>query len=95
MRPFKEVPQDLQESIDKLTQNELNVTDQCEYKHETADYHSPVIWIPKDDLGISEDEITHTKNYTSNIRISNDFADLDIKERMTVLQNIPKTDLIQ
>lgn len=94
MRPSKEVSRDLQESIDELARNELDVTDRRGYKHEATDHRSPVVWIPKDDLGISEDEIAHAKNYASGIRISNDFADLDIKGRITISQNIPKTDIV-
>ena len=70
MRPSKEVPQVLQESVDELAQNELDVTNRRRYKHEAADHRSPVVWIPKDDLGISEDEIAYARNYVSDIRIS-------------------------
>ena len=95
MGPSKEVPQDLQESVDELARNELDETDWRGYKHEAADYRSPVVWIPKDDLGISEDEIAHAKNYASDIRISNEFAELDIKGRLTISQNISDTDIVQ
>ena len=95
MRSFKKVSQDLQESVDELARNELDVTDRCEYKHETADHRSSVVWISKNDLEISEDEIAHAKNYASDIRISNEFAKLDIKERLTISQNIYNTDIVQ
>ena len=94
MRPSKDVSQDLQESVDELARNELDVTDRRGYKHEAADRHSPVVWIPKDNLGISEDEIAHAKNYAPNIRVSNEFAELDIKGRLTILQNISNTDIV-
>ena len=95
MRPSKEVPQDLQESIDELARNELDVTDWHEYKHETADHRSSVIWIPKNDLEISEDEIVYVRNCVSDIRISNEFADLDIKRRLKISQNVFNTDIVQ
>jgi len=95
MRPSKKVPRDLQESIDELARNELDVTDRHEYKHEAADHRSPVIWIPKDDLGISEDEIAYARNCVSDIRISNEFADLDIKGRLEISQNVSNTDIVQ
>jgi len=95
MRPSKEVPQDLQESVDELARNELDVTDRRGYKHEAADHRNPVVWIPKDDLGISEDEIAYARNYVSDIRISNEFADLDIKGHMTISQNISNTDIVR
>lgn len=95
MRPSKGVPQDLQESVDELGRNEFDGTDRRGYEHEAADHRSPVIWIPKDDLAISEDEIAHAKNCASDIRISHEFADLDTKGRMTISQNISKTDIAQ
>ncbi len=94
IRPSKEVSRDLQESIDELARNKLDVTDRREYKHETTDYRSSVVWIPKNDFGISEDKIVYAKNYVFGIRISNDFADLNIKERITISQNISKTDIV-
>ena len=95
IRPSKKIPQDLQESVDELARNELDVTDRRGYKHEAADHRSPVVWIPKDDLGISEDEIAYARNYVSDIRISNEFADLDIKGHMTISQNISNTDIVR
>ena len=95
MRPFKEVPRDLQESVDGLARNEFDVTARRGYKHEAADHRSPVVWIPKDDLGISEDEIAYVRNYASNIRISNEFADLDIKGRLEISQNVSNTEIVQ
>ena len=95
MRPSKEVPQDLQECVDELARNELDVTDRRGYKHEAANDRSPVVWIPKDDLGISEDEIAYAKNYASDIRISNEFADLDTKGHLEISQNVSNTDIVQ
>ncbi len=92
MRPSKKIPQDLQDSVDELARNELDVTDRRGYKHKAANYRSPVVWIPKDDLGISEDEIAYARNYVSDIRISNEFADLDIEGR---LQNVSNTDIAE
>ena len=43
MRSFKKVSQDLQESVDELAHNKLNITDQHEYKHKTADHCSSVV----------------------------------------------------
>ena len=95
MRPFKEVPRDLQESVNGLAQNEFDVTPRRGYKHEAADHRSPVVWIPKDDLGISEDEIAYARNYAPDIRISNEFADLDIKGRLEISQNVSNTEIVQ
>lgn len=95
MRSFQKVPRDLQESLDELARNELDVTDRREYKHEAADHRSSVVWISKNELEISEDEIVYVRNFVSDIRISNEFADLDIKERLKISQNVSNTDIIQ
>lgn len=95
MRPSMEVPQDLQESVSQLARSELDVTNRRGYKHEAADHRSPVVWIPKDDLGISEDEIAYARNFVSDIRISNEFAELDIKGRLKISQNVSNSDIVQ
>ncbi len=95
MRSFKSVLWDLQESVDELAWNELDVIDRHEYKHETADHRSSVIWIPKNDLEISEDEIIYVRNCVSDIRISNEFADLDIKKHLKISQNVSNIDIVQ
>ena len=92
MIPSQEVPEDVQESIYELARNQLNADNQRGYEH--ADYRSPVIWIPKDPLGISEDEIAHAKDCIQDIRISNDLAELDMKGRLEITQNVADIDVI-
>ena len=79
MTPSKKVPRDLQESIDELARNQLNTTIRRGYDHEAADPHIPVVWIPKDDLGISEDEIAYARDRVSGVRVTNEPADLDMR----------------
>ncbi|KFZ12098.1 hypothetical protein V501_04383 [Pseudogymnoascus sp. VKM F-4519 (FW-2642)] len=43
---------------------------------ETLTSDPPVLWIPKDELGVAEDEIVHTRETHNNIRISCDGASL-------------------
>ncbi len=47
------------------------------FQHEALRARRPVIWIPRDDLGISDDEIRRTKEYSESIWISNMYAELD------------------
>ena len=87
MMSFKRLSWDLQESIYELTQNQLNILNQCGYEHE-ADHHcSPVVWILKDHLKISEDEITHIRDCIQDVKISNELAELDMKVRVKLSQN--------
>lgn len=65
----KKVPRDLQESIDELARKQLRTTDRRGYEHEAANSQSPIVWIPKDSLGISEDEIAYAEDCVSDIRI--------------------------
>ena len=43
IRPSKEVPRDLQESVDELARNELDIIDRRGYKYKATDYRSPII----------------------------------------------------
>lgn len=47
----------------------------------------PVVWIPDDRLVISSDEISRVKQLYSNVRISNEYAGLDEKGRLTLTQD--------
>jgi len=42
----------------------------------------PVVWIPKDDLGISDDEISHVRSTYDNMWISNEGASLDERGKL-------------
>ena len=95
MRPSEKVPQDLQESIEELARNELDATNRRGYNHGAVEHRSPVVWIPRDDLGISEDEIANARNHVSDIRISNEFANLDIRGRLEISPNVCNTDIVQ
>lgn len=49
----------------------------CEMRDQATVAQQPVIWLPRDDLGISDDEISRTKEFSGTIRISNRNACLD------------------
>ena len=94
MKPSEEVPRDLRESIEEFAQNQVNAENRRGYKHEAVDYHSPVVWIPRDDLGVSEDEIVSARDRARDIRVSNEFAHLDIRGRLEISPNVFSTDII-
>ena len=54
------------------------------YQHEALFAQTPTVWIPKDCLGISDDEILHVRKYDSSIRVSNKDAALDIEGKVTI-----------
>lgn len=95
MRSFKKVFRDFQKSVDELVRNELDVIDWCEYKYKIVDHRNSIVWISKNDLEISENEIVYVRNYVSNIRISNEFVDLDIKNRLKISQNVFNINIVQ
>ena len=58
----------------------------------------PTIWIPKDDIGVSEDEIKRTLRLSKHIKISNEGAELDKKGNVVVLEHpleICLTDIVE
>lgn len=91
--PFKKVSQDLQKSIYKLAQNQLNILNQCRYEHEITQCLSSTVWILKNSFKISNNEITHARDCFYSIRISNELTDLNIKEKLKILQNIHNIDV--
>ena len=82
----------LQQSIYELAQTEYDSSDQCGYEHEIAHRCSPVVWIPKDHLGISDDEITYIRDCVQDINISNELAEVDMKGRIIVSRKIKRID---
>ncbi|MCJ1455409.1 hypothetical protein MMC28_005764 [Mycoblastus sanguinarius] len=54
------------------------------FQHESLGIQTPVVWIPGDRLGISNDEISRVKRNYSNVRISNEHAGLDGNGRVTI-----------
>ena len=68
------------------------------YKHEALRAKRPVIWIPRDHLGISDDEIRRTRHFNKHIWISNEYTGLDSKAKVVYRRGPPdfsELDLIQ
>jgi len=78
---------DLHDSKKDFASNELDDLVSLAFQHEALHIQRPVIWISKDSLRISDNEVFRIRKYDSNMRISNEHADLDIKGRVTVTQN--------
>ncbi|KAM0328221.1 hypothetical protein ACHAQA_005630 [Verticillium albo-atrum] len=77
------------DEIEDLMPEERNALVQESFKHHALRARVPTVWIPRDDLGVSDDEIRLTKEYTENIRISNEGTALDSKVRVVYGRNPP------
>ncbi|KAL9942628.1 hypothetical protein D7B24_004522 [Verticillium nonalfalfae] len=77
------------DEIEDLMPEERNALVQESFKHTALRARMPTVWIPRDDLGVSDDEIRLTREYTENIHISNEGTALDSKVRVVYGRNPP------
>ena len=71
------------DTIEDLTAAERDTLVQRAFQHEALRARRPVIWIPRDDFGVSDDEIRRTNAFCGeNVWISNEFTSLDRKVRV-------------
>ena len=78
----------LHDEIEDLSPEERDFLVQRAFQHSALRARRPVIWIPRDDLGVSDDEIKRTQQLSSYIWISNEYTGLDSKAR-TVYRKSP------
>jgi hypothetical protein len=87
------------DEIEDLTAEERDTLVQRAFQHSALRARRPVIWLPRDDLGVSDDEITRTKAFSGeNIWISNEGTGLDRKARVLFRRAPPdfsEVDLIE
>lgn len=80
---------DLPDELEDLSPEERDVLVQHAFQHKALRSRRPCIWIPRDELGISDDEIARTKAFAGgNLWISNEWAGLDRKGNV-VLRRAP------
>jgi hypothetical protein len=78
------------DEIEDLTPEERDSLVQHAFQHFALRARRPVLWIPRDDIGVSDDEVKRTKEYSnSNIWITNSGAALDAKFRAVYGKNPP------
>lgn len=70
------------DEIEDLTPDERDVLVRRAFMHEALRARRPVVWIPRDDIGVSDDEIKRTRNFSHHISISNEGTALDSKCRV-------------
>ena len=88
----------ISDEIEDLTPDERDRLVQRAFLHEALRARRPVIWIPRDDLGVSDDEIRRTQEFSRNIWISNEHTGLDGKGRVVYRRSPPdfsEVDLIE
>ncbi|TVY40428.1 Uncharacterized protein LOCC1_G004241 [Lachnellula occidentalis] len=78
------------EDIEDLTPDERDVLVKHAFQHYALRARRPTVWIPRDDIGISDDEVKRTREYAGpNIWISNVGAALDGKCKVVYGKNPP------
>ena len=88
----------INDEIEDLTPSDRDKLVRRAFQHEALRARRPVIWIPRDDLGISDDEVNRTKAFSEYIWISNEGTGLDGKGRVIYKRSPPdfsEIDLIE
>lgn len=88
----------LHDELEDLTPDERDQLVQRAFQHDALRAKRPVIWIPRDDLGVSDDEVYRTQRFSKHIWISNEYQALDGKCRTIFSRSPPdfsEVDLIQ
>ncbi|KAE8383411.1 hypothetical protein BDV26DRAFT_138621 [Aspergillus bertholletiae] len=88
----------IHDELEDLTPTERDQLVQRAFQHDALRAKRPVIWIPRDDLGVSDDEVYRTQRFSKHIWISNEYQALDGKCRTIFSRSPPdfsEVDLIQ
>ncbi|KAI1822795.1 DUF221-domain-containing protein [Xylaria intraflava] len=70
------------DEIEDLTPEERDVLVHRAFIHSALRARRPTLWIPRDDIGVSDDEIMRTRQLSEHIWISNEGTALDSKARV-------------
>ncbi|KAK6852765.1 hypothetical protein PG995_011316 [Apiospora arundinis] len=70
------------DEIEDLTPEERDTLVRRAFTHSALRARRPTVWIPHDDIGVSEDEIKRTREFSEYIWISNEGTALDSKVRV-------------
>ncbi|KAH8659407.1 hypothetical protein BGZ61DRAFT_370499 [Ilyonectria robusta] len=79
----------INDEIEDLTPEKRDTLVHNAFQHEALRARCPTVWIPRDDLGISDDEIRRTQDFSQHILISNKGAALDSKGLVVYKKNPP------
>ena len=70
------------DEIEDLTPAERDKLVRRAFIHSALRARRPTVWVPRDDVGVSDDEIRRTKQFSGHIWISNEGTALDSKARV-------------
>ncbi len=88
----------INDELEDLTPEQRDVLVQRAFQHTAMRARRPVIWLPRDDLGVSDDEVRGMAEFSQNIWVSNVRQGLDSKGRCVYSGAPPdfsEVDLIQ
>lgn len=91
-RPELELFSNIADEIEDLSPEDRDILVGRAFQHEALRAKRPVIWIPRDDLGISDDEIRRTNRFSGSVWISNEYSGLDRKVRVVYRRPPPDFD---
>ena len=77
------------DEIEDLTPEERDALVRKAFQHYAMRARRPTVWIPRDDIGVSDDEILRTREFSEHIWISNEGTALDSKVRVIYGKNPP------
>ncbi|KAK3936387.1 hypothetical protein QBC46DRAFT_419404 [Diplogelasinospora grovesii] len=77
------------DEIEDLTPEERDALVRKAFQHYALRARRPTVWIPRDDIGVSDDEIRRTREFSEHIWISNEGTALDSKVRVVYGRNPP------
>lgn len=88
----------INDEIEDLTPHERDQLIQRAFQHEAMRAKRPVVWMPRDNLGVADDEIYRTQRFSKHIWVSNEYTGLDSKSRVLYRRSPPdfsEVDLIE
>lgn len=77
------------DEIEDLTSDERDVLARYAFQHEALRVRQPIVWIPRDDIGVSDNEIWRTRELSKFVWISNKGTALDSKVKVVYRQPLP------
>ncbi|MCJ1474104.1 hypothetical protein MMC13_002762 [Lambiella insularis] len=77
------------EGLEDLTPAERDFLVKRAFQHQALRAKRPVVWIPRDDLGVADDEVYRTQRASKHIWISDQYTALDSKARVVYRRSPP------
>lgn len=79
----------IKDEIQDLSPDERDKLVRRAFQHDALRAKRPVIWIPQDETGVSDDEVFRTQKVSKHVWISNDYVALDWKCRVVYRRGPP------